>query len=332
MKNTIIIKFCLILLAYITSIGFADISITEIYRFDGDGEALYGVSDLVPLDEGNFVVSDRRMKRVLKVNSEGELVRTAGRDGRGPGEFNGGANLIVEQSGLLYVFDLSSSKIAQVFDHDLNYVTTISVELPVDAVALNDSLMMLHYHDYVNDKYLQVHKYNGERVTSVKHDAGSKEFTRLNDAHLQNIGDGTTVVVYRHLNRIEYYKLDFSLRNRISIASLPDQSPVYKMPGSDQIAARFTGTQRSIVERASYRPEYRIFEAIAVDGKGNLFVQINSELWDSDDNIIVIDENGDRTGSFNLPGNQLLLAIGSDDRLYSKTVAGEAVYVYQINR
>ncbi len=332
MKNIFIIKLCLILLPFFAAANVSDFSITEIYKFEGDGKTLFGVTDLIPLDDDSFVISDMRMKRILKVNRDGELVRLAGRDGRGPGEFSGGAHQIIENGGLLYVFDMSSLKIAQVFDHDLNYVTTIQTELARDAIAINDSVMLLHYHNYQNDKYLHLHNYDGALVSSVDHEVASEEYVNLNYANVVSTGNGKFVIVYRHLNRIEYYNTDFSLCTILSIASLPDESPVYQMPGSAKIAARFEGRQRNIVESASYRPEFLIYKSSAADRKGNVYIQVNSELWDSDENIIVLDQRGSQTGSFVLPGNQKLMAIGRDDRLYSRSATGDAVYVYQINR
>jgi len=327
-----IVKSSILIVLYLASLNTSITTLTEIFRFDGDGEELYGVADLLPLDNGDFVISDRLTNKVLKVSGTGKLVRLVGRDGRGPGEFSGGPDLIVESEGLLYVFDRSASRVVQVFDHDLNYVTTINIRIIRDAVAVNNSLMLLHYHDYLNNKFLHLYDYKGEIKSSLEHDAGSEEYTNLNYGHVLNIGKERMVLVYKHMNRIEYYNSEFELSKRVSIDSLPGQSPVYQRPGTDQIVRRFEGREREIVEKGSYWPEINIFQSAASDGKGNVYIQVNSELWDSENNIIVLNDQGTQTDSFNLPDHQELMAIGNDDRLYSKSASGDAVFVYQISR
>lgn len=309
-----------------------DIKLTEILRFDGDNEALYGIADLIPLDDGSFVISDRLMNRILKVNGEGELVKMTGRDGRGPGEFSGGPDLIVENDGLLYVFDRSISRVVQVFDHDLNYVTTLKIRIARDAVAISDSVMLLHYYNSSNDKFLHLYDYFGEPKSSLDHETGSNEYTNLNNGHILNIGKERMVLVYKHMNRIEFFNPEFELSKRVSIDSLPEQSPLYQRPGTDQIVRRFEGRQREIVEKASYWPEITIFQSAASDGKGNVYIQLHSDVWDLENNIIVLNDEGIQIDSFMLPDNQELMAIGDDDRLYSKSTSDDMVFVYQIDR
>ena len=332
MNNLFIIKSCVLLFAYLLNLNSAEFKLTELFRFDGGEEALYGISDLIPLDDGSFIISDRLQNKILKVNREGELVTMTGRDGRGPGEFTGGPDLIVESDGLLYVFDRSISRVVQVFDHALNYVTTLNIRIARDAVAMSDSLMVLHYYNSSNDKFLHLYDYSGELKFSVDHETGSKNYTNLNNGHVLNIGKERLVLVYKHMNRIEFYNRGFELSKRISIDSLPEQSPVYQRPGTDQIVRRFEGRQREIVEKASYWPEITIFQAAASNVKGNVYIQLHSDVWDSENNIIVLNDQGIQTDSFNLPVNQELMAIGDDDRLYSKSISGDAVYVYQIDR
>lgn len=58
---------------------------------------------------------------VIKFDQDGNFIKTWGRNGKGPAEFNIPHSLVFDANGLLYIADRSNARI-QVFDADGNYV------------------------------------------------------------------------------------------------------------------------------------------------------------------------------------------------------------------
>ncbi|MBD3221414.1 6-bladed beta-propeller [bacterium] len=70
--------------------GMAELQLEEIWRHGGidDEEVLFGlVTSVVTDDEGNLYVLDAQLAEVMVFSPDGEFLRTIGRQGSGPGEF-----------------------------------------------------------------------------------------------------------------------------------------------------------------------------------------------------------------------------------------------------
>lgn len=65
-----------------------------------------GTTGLAVDDEGNIFVSDFGNTRVQMYDRTGKFIRTFGRKGQGPGEFQSPGKLLLDPSGNLYVFDI----------------------------------------------------------------------------------------------------------------------------------------------------------------------------------------------------------------------------------
>ena len=92
---------------------------------EGDEKYMFG-SDIVfnTDDEGNFYVTDWDKRAILKYDPSGKYVRTIGRQGQGPGEFQNLSVVRFDRDGALYVTDLSSRRIS-FFDKDGTYLRQI---------------------------------------------------------------------------------------------------------------------------------------------------------------------------------------------------------------
>jgi 6-bladed beta-propeller len=94
---------------------------------EGDEKYMFG-SDIVfnTDDEGNFYVTDWDKKAILKYDPSGKYVRTIGRQGQGPGEFQNLSVVRFDRDGALYVTDLSAQRIS-FFDKDGTYLRQIPI-------------------------------------------------------------------------------------------------------------------------------------------------------------------------------------------------------------
>ena len=82
-----------------------ELQVEEIWRCGEDEEGiLFGlISDVVTDDSGNLYVLDSQMNEVKVLSPEGDLLRTIGRKGEGPGEFSNGFSLAILPDGSIGV-------------------------------------------------------------------------------------------------------------------------------------------------------------------------------------------------------------------------------------
>ena len=94
---------------------------------EGDEKYMFGANIVFNTDdEGNFYVTDWDKRAILKYDPSGKYVRTIGRQGQGPGEFQNLSVVRFDRDGALYVTDLSSRRIS-FFDKDGTYLRQILI-------------------------------------------------------------------------------------------------------------------------------------------------------------------------------------------------------------
>jgi hypothetical protein len=92
---------------------------------EGDEKYMFGANVAFNTDhQGNFYVTDWDKNAIHKYDLSGTYVRTIGRKGQGPGEFQNLSIARFDRDGTLYVTDLSSRRIS-FFDKDGTYVRQI---------------------------------------------------------------------------------------------------------------------------------------------------------------------------------------------------------------
>jgi hypothetical protein len=86
--------------------------------------------------QGNIYISDGYVNaRVAKYDRNGDWVKSWGKHGKGPGEFNLVHSIASDARGLIYVGDRNNRRI-QVFDGDGNVQREIKIDVPFDPNAL----------------------------------------------------------------------------------------------------------------------------------------------------------------------------------------------------
>lgn len=85
--------------------------------FDEPSEAAVGPDGDVYVLQGH----GKGESRVIKFDRHGHFIKTWGRTGKGPGEFNVPHSIVFDAKGLIHIADRSNSRI-QVFDADGNYI------------------------------------------------------------------------------------------------------------------------------------------------------------------------------------------------------------------
>jgi hypothetical protein len=85
----------------------------ELWRIGGeDDEEIFGViTDVLADAEGNFYFLDAQLNEIKVYSSDGEFLRTIGREGEGPGEFRGAFNMFLVPGGNIGVLQTFPPKI-----------------------------------------------------------------------------------------------------------------------------------------------------------------------------------------------------------------------------
>ncbi len=122
----LVLTSILLFILMFTALGFTKKKFNaKTYRFIRDvGTAelgLKGPKGLAVDSHGNIYVSDSWNNRILKLDSEGNLIAAYGREGTGDGELSGPTGLAVDAADNLYVSDNGNNRI-QKFDSKGNYV------------------------------------------------------------------------------------------------------------------------------------------------------------------------------------------------------------------
>jgi hypothetical protein len=89
------------------------VPVDSVVLAENDSSYVAGTSGLAVAPDGSFFVADHMAKRVHVFRRDGRFLRSIGRPGRGPGEFDGPSHLAFSGDSLLYVVDWSE---IEVFD------------------------------------------------------------------------------------------------------------------------------------------------------------------------------------------------------------------------
>ena len=85
--------------------------------------------------DGTIYISDGYVNsRIAKISKEGDWIKSWGKRGKGPGEFNTPHSIAADAKGNIYVADRANRRI-QVFDGDGNFQREIKIDVPFDQNA-----------------------------------------------------------------------------------------------------------------------------------------------------------------------------------------------------
>jgi DNA-binding beta-propeller fold protein YncE len=114
----------------------------QVYKFNQDGKLLmtlgtpggaaepgyfFAPNDVIVAPNGDIFVSEGHgagNNRILKFTKDGKLIKSWGKKGTGPGEFDQPHSLAFDSKGRLYVADRNNNRI-EVFDQDGNYISEL---------------------------------------------------------------------------------------------------------------------------------------------------------------------------------------------------------------
>ncbi|MCH8286205.1 hypothetical protein IIB79_06710 [candidate division KSB1 bacterium] len=294
-----------------------------------DNYMLYMPSALEKDDEGNIYVLDAGNFRVQKYDSNGKYLLTFGREGRGPGEFSMPQSVEMGNDGKLYLFDQGSS-LMHVFHKDGKFDESYRPEeamgsfIPLKSgnyviSAMGGMMMggMGRGRGGAQSAMSEMQRMKAEAMPLLKivDRKGSliREFgeaVEYGDGFTNRFGNGFNMtsdqndniyITFTNQNRIEKFdsngKLLMKIDRRLGYDVTEAQADV-------RIDDQGAGNIRMMIRS----PEMNnVSEAIAVDGKGRIWVVTNKRQLKDDEeagmNINLTINNGVRSMTMQPSGN-----------------------------
>jgi hypothetical protein len=106
---------------------------------EGDENYMFGDQVFISTDdEGNIYVTDHDRRIVRKYDSSGNFLRSIGRPGQGPGEFQDISEVRFDEKGNIYLNDVKNRRIS-FLTKEGNYLEGISVPILFERVGINSS-------------------------------------------------------------------------------------------------------------------------------------------------------------------------------------------------
>lgn len=328
-----LIFFVITLLNILSLLHAQDIRLGNKHQIGAqDSVYFYKIHD-VKIDKGGQIfVTDRLGFKVYKFNEDNRLVVSSGRQGRGPGEFEGGPSSIAVSDKHILIFDLSAGRIAHILDKkNLEYQDTYDLKFASSAAYDWKQRILTCYHDYKKNTYLHTFETGSKEYLSYPLD-DLERYSRINKFKiLTDIANKRILLVFYYYNRIEVLNEELETVDRYTIPGLEQVVPLYKPESTKQVVSHFKGKEAEIVENASYFPEYQLIKGAAVDGKGKLFVQTDNKKANSTENqpVYIFDPNGDIIDIIEIPAGEILMSVNNEN-LVTINGQGTKLFKYEI--
>jgi hypothetical protein len=279
----------------------------------GSGE-LDNITGIAVDPGGNIYATERMFYSVKKFSPEGVLVAESGKRGGGPGEFGIGPSFIGVSDSILAVVDHTTA-IVQVFSSDLDPVARVTVPVPPHGIRLNsDRSLWLGIPNAAGrkeDELLRQFDLEGNRVSGITL-TGLRGHLYLDFFEFSIDTKDHFIVAYNTANVVEVYTPEGERRSRFSVDGLPAECEMRQVGGMEV-------------------PRGKIFENVAVDTRGKIFLLAGSYADNPLRDIYVYEYDGKPFGRIILPHESKYIYVDANDRLYATNEDTTAIIIYRIS-
>ncbi len=278
---------------------------------------LVGVQDAVSLRDGSIIVSDKLDNKLKKFDSKGRLVKETGKRGKGAGEFRGPGPLSVWND-LVAVVDYASSRI-QVFTSDLQFKSALQAGGSIFDLCFDQEgylwVGLLRGRQGRNLVQLDL---KGEVVQAITLRNATKDpFDNMFWFTIDKTGE--IIVAYVAQNKIELWNTRGEFRRDFHVSGLPLRSK------------RKTISKRIFDEDLEV-PEDNIFWDVGVDSQGRIFLLADEYTPNPDQDVYVVNREGDLLSILKLPHRSMTLTVDSRDRLIVTDIGKTTVRVLGLQK
>jgi hypothetical protein len=328
--------------------GVVTHSLEELWRRGGDDDDLmFGVvAEIVPGEAGSVYVLDSQLSEVQVLDADGELLRTIGREGDGPGEFSNGSDMFWLPDGELGVIQGWPGKIVLLGSdgtpgrpfrmpfREGGGLQVASRGAGADGrIVLSGSAWVSEGEQQYQLAYLKAYDGDGNELahfTDYKRETafGNFEFREETWNDFQRrwaaAADGRVAASLDYGDyRIHVWNADGSLDR---VITRPDHRPVRRTDHERGVAQamydRFTSWNRGSTFAIS--DEYQAVAQLMFAADGSLWVQSGADRWRSADGVATAFDVYDRDGVY---ARRVVLAGDVDAAVDGIFPVGDRVYV-----
>jgi hypothetical protein len=220
-------------------------------RLESNNESLIGEITKIRTYNDKIIILDKRFaKAVFIFDTTGKFIDKINKQGKGPGEFVSIFDFDIDETGALYIFDLSKNEISCFNIEDLSFVKSIALKTSISSFVCSDKSFVLYRGnrpgkkemDYnilttdaklqVNNKFFKFRKDLDDDVAFSVRDFLIKSesilYSPLIDNKVYSVGHGKLIPKYEFqfgkyelndyapfLNEFKmYHSIDFVLQNK----------------------------------------------------------------------------------------------------------------------
>lgn len=289
------------------------ISLEEVLSIgDLNDDILYMWAGVTVDEKNNIYVTDTMDYSIKKFNSEGLLIKKAGRKGQGPGEFQA-PRYIKYYKGLLFVTDQYIPGI-QVFDKGLNYESKISFKMAIfDLKIISDKKIVI----------LSPVISNPERIVTIDFKGNSKDDIKYLD-NWENYWEN-------------YRKFEIDNQGNIyMVFTVKDKIKKFDKNMKELWTKSLFGKKKVKMKKSkatfgpSNLPTEVVYKDIELDIRGNLFILGGNFSKNPGKDVYVLNPNGNYLTTITLPESTHCIHIDRNNFLYSRSGMGTVLKKYFI--
>lgn len=267
---------------------------------------------IIDKEERVFII-DNGNRQVHYFGADGKLVRSFGREGRGPGEFTESVGGTLSEDGnIFYVLDSPNSRIVSYDIRNGDHLETISIREAVptrsnDITVFNDQLLLMGNH-YRKDEMLHVINQEGEVGNSFGELIDFSNFIHNSNGKMQlsvvsaSTHDGKLLLSLAAPKRMELYDSDFRVVNKFENELLPKPWETHMVMRPDRYEVTFysMAVNSQIISDGLY-----LYQWIEVVDPNVPETKMHLELRSL--------ENGNLLGNYDIPNDKTLLNFSRND-------------------
>jgi hypothetical protein len=224
---------------------------------------------------GNIYILDTRASQIFKIGPDGKFIKTIGRPGQGPGEFQGAFSMDIDAQDLIHVFEAMNRRI-QILDAEGRSLRTIKLtslaihqirRLPGARIVKGGGLSLRDLMDPAKTipPLIEILDFDGNAVAAFAdaHDYKDVNVNGMaNNFSLDVDASGGVTAAFQYQNRIERYAPDGKILWRA------DRELAY---GTEVLDKGFINRGERGTSIQSPRMNM-VSGGVAVDGKGHIWV------------------------------------------------------------
>ncbi|MGB9774705.1 MAG: NHL repeat-containing protein [Bacteroidota bacterium] len=284
----------------------------------GDSKEAYiaEASDIAVDEEGTVYIADRLLHQVIVYDRMGKFIRTFGRRGKGPGEFEN-PTYISYWNGRIAVGTSPSPRV-QIFDKSFKYLTSFYVPSPITGLRFGlDGSLWITTAGPDRNRILTRYDQKGKPVSSIGPQGVPSTGNYVSDQWymffwMDISHQGVVALASAVKNDVQLYSAQGQLIGRFSVPGLPKEVDWGKLEGIDWNI-----------------PSGVMFFRICFDRTGKIFL-LSESSQSGNRAVYVMEQDGTFITQFLLPEPTRVLYVDADNNLYLTANKGILLKKYKI--